>query len=249
MTDRFEFTQLNQLSEELHTSHYLYVPTDDEEKGKNRYDDILPYRHTRITLGETGRYINANRVLHTICTQAPLEHTIDDFWTMVWEQQASMIVMLTDTQPEKAIVYWPDLHQTWIGKSISVTTTQEVIHHGYILRILRMEMKTDRDHSIEVMHLQYHAWPDHGVPSPSELYPFVQLVERFREQQPDGHPLLIHCSAGIGRTGTFLAILHARQTEEAAIFPIVQEMRRQRMYMVQTFEQYQFIKTFCAEFQ
>ena len=252
MMTMLEFGQLNLLSEQLNASDQLYEPANEDEQSNNRYVNILPYRHSRITVGDTHRYMNASRIDDAfVCTQAPLEHTLDDFWIMVWEQQTSLIVMLTDTQPNKAIVYWPLIDQTLLisGTGISVTATHEMVHQTHTIRVFRLGRTFDEEHEeMEVLHLQYHAWPDYGVPCLDELYPFVEFVESSRRHQPQGHQTLVHCSAGVGRTGTFLAILLARARESVDFFVLVQKMRRQRMWMVQTLEQYKFLRVFCEQF-
>ena len=224
---------------------------------KNRYRDISPYDSTRVTLKvcPTGDYINANYVKMTIpgsgiinryiATQGPLSSTSVDFWYMTWECQSNLIIMLT-TIVERGRVkchkYWPD-----VGESIeydgglNVKCTKEDEHENFAFREFEM---TYGEEIRQITQMAYLSWPDHGVPeSPDEFVDFVSQVRTHREGSI--HPTIVHCSAGIGRTGVLILMESAMCLIEAnqGVFPLdlTRQMRDQRASMIQTPSQYKFV--------
>ncbi|CAE1298319.1 PTPN4 [Acanthosepion pharaonis] len=199
---------------------------------KNRYRDVSPYDQTRVILkgSQNGDYINANFVNmeipgsgiinRYIAAQGPLPNTCADFWQMVWEQHCTLVVMLT-TKVERGRVkchqYWPDLYET-------------------------TDFGTNQERHIK--HMQYIAWPDHGVPDdPADFLDFVIRVRKNRIGMVE--PTVVHCSAGIGRTGVLITMETAMCLVEAnqTVFPlaIVRQMRDQRAMLIQTASQYKFV--------
>ncbi|XP_070536650.1 receptor-type tyrosine-protein phosphatase O-like [Ptychodera flava] len=223
---------------------------------KNRYSDVLPYDHSRVKLRKTGKkgidYINANFIpgynspREYIATQGPLPTTKEDFWRLVWEQNSTTIVMVTQCVEKgrvKSEHYWPfDSKPTMFG-DITVTMTTESVLQEWTVRDFYLE-KNHEKHSVR--HFQFTAWPDHGVPeSSSSVLRFVRTV---RGQLPKkSGPIVVHCSAGVGRSGTFITLdvllqqLAMKEDDSIDIFGIVANLRQNRCYMVQTDTQYVFI--------
>ncbi|XP_073740719.1 receptor-type tyrosine-protein phosphatase V-like isoform X7 [Callorhinus ursinus] len=226
---------------------------------KNRYPHVLPYDHSRVRLtqleGEPhSDYINANFIpgytdpQEFIATQGPLKKTLEDFWRLVWEQQVHIIVMLTVGMENGRVLcehYWP--------------ANPTPITHGHIMVHLLAEEPEDewtkREFQLQhiaqqqqrrVKQLQFTTWPDHSVPeAPGSLLTFAELVrEQARATQGTG-PILVHCSAGVGRTGTFVALLRLlQQLEEEQtvdVFNAVYVLRLYRPLMIQTPSQYIFL--------
>lgn len=219
---------------------------------KNRFTNILPYDHSRVKLHPTddeegSDYINANYVSghnsprEFIVTQGPLPSTSDDFWRMCWESNSRAIVMLTrciEKGREKCTHYWPyDMQPVYYG-DIQVTILNESHFPDWNVSEFRV-CKSDVCRVIR--HFHFTTWPDFGVPEPPQT--LVRFVRAFRERVgPDQKPIVVHCSAGVGRSGTFIALdrilFTIRQCDYVDIFGIVYEMRRERVWMVQTEHQY-----------
>uniref|UniRef100_A0A4W3JYK2 protein-tyrosine-phosphatase n=1 Tax=Callorhinchus milii TaxID=7868 RepID=A0A4W3JYK2_CALMI len=224
---------------------------------KNRYKDVLPYDVTRVVLDGSEDYINANYVNmevsgtsilnRYIACQGPLPHTCPYFWQTIWNQQSSLVVMLT-TLTERGRVkchqYWPDLQDVCKYGNFQVTCHTENYGIAYVFRemmLTNLETGEERD----VCHLQYVTWPDHGVPDDStDFFDFVTRVRQKRIKR-ENEPVIVHCSAGIGRTGVLVAMETATCLIEnnQPVYPldIVRTMRDQRAMMVQTSSQYKFV--------
>ncbi|XP_022093941.1 tyrosine-protein phosphatase 10D-like isoform X2 [Acanthaster planci] len=227
----------------------------DVNRSKNRFTNILPYDHTRVKLKqvddeEGSDYINANFMpgynspREFIACQGPLPGTEDDMWRLVWEQKISTIVMVTQLVEKgrvKCHKYWPSLEKPVYFGNILVTLLSEVKLQLWTVREFMIE-KGEKRH--QVRHFNFTAWPDHGVPDSCDG--ILQFVRTVRNQIPDnGKPTLVHCSAGVGRTGTFICLdhllLHLKENRDVDVFGIVCEMRMHRNFMVQTEDQYVFI--------
>ncbi|XP_015183545.1 PREDICTED: tyrosine-protein phosphatase 10D isoform X2 [Polistes dominula] len=219
---------------------------------KNRFTNILPYDHSRFKLQpvddeEGSDYINANYVpghnspREFIVTQGPLHSTRDDFWRMVWESNSRAIVMLTrciEKGREKCDHYWPvDTLPVYYG-DICVTILNEAHYPDWSI----MEFMLCRgDVKRVIQHFHFTTWPDFGVPSPPQT--LARFVRAFRERvRPDQRPIVVHCSAGVGRSGTFITLDRILQqilvSKYVDIFGIVWAMRKERVWMVQTEQQY-----------
>ncbi|KAM3851538.1 tyrosine-protein phosphatase non-receptor type 4 isoform 4-T5 [Vipera latastei] len=223
---------------------------------KNRYRDISPYDATRVILNSNDDYINANYINMEIpsssiinkyiACQGPLPNTCPDFWQMTWEQSSSMVVMLT-TQVERGRVkchqYWPDPGGSSLYGNFQVTCHSEEGNPAYVFRemtLFNLEKNEDRP----LTQIQYVAWPDHGVPDDSsDFLDFVCLVRKRRAGKEE--PVIVHCSAGIGRTGVLITMETAMCLIECnqPVYPldIVRTMRDQRAMMIQTPSQYRFV--------
>ncbi|XP_060787612.1 receptor-type tyrosine-protein phosphatase beta-like [Neoarius graeffei] len=228
----------------------------DANKNKNRYPFVLPYDYCRVKLSlleaqPHSDYINASYVPggytehDFICTQAPLSSTMADFWRMVWEKNVQVIVMVTTLKTNGQVLcnqYWPPERGTGCYGTLQVTTISR--HRGpdcYITTIhLRQHgSSTDR----RITHYYYPHWPDQGVPKDhTSLTNFTEHVRKQLDDTPHLGPTVVHCSAGVGRSGTFVAILWLMQLCARGILPdvrlAVRDLRRHRVLMVQTVEQY-----------
>ncbi|ENN80085.1 hypothetical protein YQE_03484, partial [Dendroctonus ponderosae] len=219
---------------------------------KNRFTNILPYDHSRFKLQpvddeEGSDYVNANYVpgynspREFLVTQGPLHSTRDDFWRMVWESNSRAIIMLTrcvEKGREKCDHYWPyDTMPVYYG-DISVQILNETRYPDWNISEF---MVCRGEQQRVVRHFHFSTWPDFGVPNPPHT--LVRFVRAFRERvPPDQRPIVVHCSAGVGRSGTFICldrILQQIQTSDYVdIFGIVYVMRKERVWMVQTEQQY-----------
>ncbi|XP_041505170.1 tyrosine-protein phosphatase non-receptor type 4 isoform X3 [Microtus oregoni] len=223
---------------------------------KNRYRDISPYDATRVLLKGNEDYINANYINmeipsssiinQYIACQGPLPHTCKDFWQMTWEQGSSMVVMLT-TQVERGRVkchqYWPEPPGSSSYGCYQVTCHSEEGNSAYIFRKMTL-FNQEKNESRQLTQIQYTAWPDHGVPDDSsDFLDFVCHVRNKRAGKEE--PIVVHCSAGIGRTGVLITMETAMCLIECnqPIYPldIVRTMRDQRAMMIQTPSQYRFV--------
>ncbi|XP_019637967.1 PREDICTED: receptor-type tyrosine-protein phosphatase eta-like [Branchiostoma belcheri] len=228
-----------------------------ENVGKNRYTNILPYDNTRTKLAaiddvEGSDYINAcympgySSKREFIASQGPLPGTKDDFWRMVWEQNTSIIVMVTQCVEKgrvKCDHYWPYDNEPVYYGDIIVHMVNESVLPEWTVRDFTLQHGNE---TRTVRHLNFTVWPDHGVPDTTiSLLKFVRTV-RGLIPQDNKNPVIVHCSAGVGRTGTFIALDRLLQDiedghDKVDIFGIVSEMRKHRVFMVQTEAQYIFI--------
>nr|XP_009296744.1 receptor-type tyrosine-protein phosphatase F isoform X14 [Danio rerio] len=225
-------------------------------KPKNRYANVIAYDHSRVVLtpvdGVPGSdYINSNYIdgyrkqNAYIATQGPLPETLSDFWRMIWEQRASTIVMMTRLEEKSRVKcdqYWP-IRGTETYGMIQVTMLDAVELATYSVRTFAL-YKNGSSEKREVRQFQFMAWPDHGVPEyPTPILAFLRRVKACNP--PDAGPMVVHCSAGVGRTGCFIvidAMLERMKHEKTVdIYGHVTCMRSQRNYMVQTEDQYIFI--------
>ncbi|XP_075990554.1 tyrosine-protein phosphatase non-receptor type 61F-like isoform X2 [Anticarsia gemmatalis] len=232
-----------------------------QNKPLNRYRDVNPYDHSRVVLKRSEKdYINANFVTleranrRYILTQGPLAFTVGHFWLMIWEQNTKAILMLNKVIEKNEIKchwYWPqaigEAHQmTFNDVKLAVTLVNEEDCCYYSTRLFRLydlETETSRD----IMQYHYTTWPDFGVPTSPDA--FLHFLKRVRESgvlDPTDGPPVIHCSAGIGRSGTFclvdccLVIVEKEGIEKVDIQETLLEMRRHRMGLIQTPDQLRF---------
>jgi len=243
---------------------------------KNRYQDVLPLGfdgglptrvHLQRKFGIDGSdYINANHVdttgvcgLRYIAAQAPVPHTIGDFWRMIWEQESSIIIMLTkliENDRIKAHCYWPPASQTYIYGGFSVSLQEENSDLGVVVRHLQLTRMEDGATRI-ITQLHFCDWPDSGAPRTcASTLRLLQLSRRgkeiHREYQGLNGPVVVHCSAGIGRAGTFIAIdmlferlvnpvLALCDSFPQTVYDTVRYLRQRRKGMIQSADQYKFI--------
>eukprot|EP00105_Crassostrea_gigas_P040871 XP_019925019.1 PREDICTED: receptor-type tyrosine-protein phosphatase mu [Crassostrea gigas] len=224
-----------------------------ENLTKNRFKTTFPYDHSRVKLNnKQSDYVNANYIDGLkednvyIATQGPKQNTVADFWCMVWQEHIEQIIMLTNVMEgntAKCFQYWPAQETSMDCDSFTLNTTDERHYAYYVVRKVKMIHKKENKCRTVTQH-HYTAWPDHGIPEPLCLLLFNNHVTRTKNATQK-IPVLVHCSAGIGRTGTYIAIdalyEECKQKKRINIADYVEKMREKRMNMVQTYEQYKAI--------
>ncbi|KAL6108110.1 ptprs [Pungitius sinensis] len=249
-----EFKRL--ANSKAHTSRFISanLPCN---KFKNRLVNIMPYETTRVCLQpirglEGSDYINSSFIdgyrqqKAYIATQGPLAETTEDFWRMLWENNSTIVVMLTKLREmgrEKCHQYWP-AERSARYQYFVVDPMAEYNMPQYILREFKVTDARDGQ-SRTVRQFQFTDWPEQGVPKSGEGFiDFIGQVHKTKEQFGQDGPISVHCSAGVGRTGVFitLSIVLERMRYEGVvdIFQTVKMLRTQRPAMVQTEDEYQF---------
>ncbi|XP_012913524.1 tyrosine-protein phosphatase non-receptor type 13 isoform X8 [Mustela putorius furo] len=224
-----------------------------ENRKKNRYKNILPYDATRVPLGDEGGYINASFIkipvgkeeFVYIACQGPLPTTVGDFWQMIWEQKSTVIAMMTqevEGEKIKCQRYWPNIlgQTTMVNDRLRLALVRMQQLKGFVVRAMALE-EIQTGEIRHISHLNFTAWPDHDTPSqPDDLLTFISYMRHIHRSGP----IITHCSAGIGRSGTLICIDVVlgliSQDLEFDISDLVRCMRLQRHGMVQTEDQYIF---------
>ncbi|XP_066150542.1 tyrosine-protein phosphatase 10D-like isoform X2 [Euwallacea fornicatus] len=252
-----QWQELNDKSKEVYVdleSNYAVYP---ENKRKNRFTNILPFDHTRVklTIDEDDEsdsdYINASYIKgfsgtnEYIATQGPLPDTAREFWKMVFQENVTIIVMVArfiENRKEKCFKYFPNNHESMIfGDDLEVRCTVEIDFEIYCVRTLQVRKDLKQ---LTVTHMQFLEWPDFGIPQNNDSLLLFCHKMRMRWSQ-EGGMAVVHCSAGVGRTGTIIALDILTQTVKEGgnidVFNTVLELRKQRKNMVQTTKQYMYI--------
>ncbi|CAH8616102.1 unnamed protein product [Schistosoma intercalatum] len=249
----------------------------DVNKPKNRYANVIAYDHSRVVLQSIdcvpgSDYINANyidgyrRMNAYIATQGPTPETFSDFWRMIWEQRVSIIVMMTRLEERSRVKcdqYWPSRGPESFASGLLLVKPVDTIELAYYtIRTFHLTARGIEDECREVKHFQFTGWPDHGVPEyPIPLLLFIRrvratLAPNTNNMFQSNHnveqaPIVVHCSAGVGRTGAFIVIdimLERLKYEKTVdIYGCVKALRKQRNFMVQTEDQYIFIHSALLE--
>ena len=231
-----------------------------------RYSDIKTYKHNevKITVDDKKKYINASPINivtknYFIATQGPKPNTIEDFWTMIDQYNCNIIIMLCkliELGREKCAEYWNvnNKMKKYTLKLISEENKQfgETIIIVRKIKLINDEKLTEKT----IIQLHYQGWPDHGVPEIAKTFEaFIYMINEIDKIKGEG-PGVVHCSAGVGRTGTFIAIYYLYKeimaqinnndlsTIDFSVFNMVRKIKEMRLYMVQTVEQYKFIYEF-----
>ncbi|KAI7806436.1 tyrosine-protein phosphatase non-receptor type 6 isoform X2 [Triplophysa rosa] len=240
-----------------------------ENKSKNRYKNILPFDETRVIMENAdpnvvgSDYINANYVTNKlmdidhqkvyIACQGCLATTVKDFWQMAWQEKSRVIVMTTrevEKGRNKCVPYWPTTQgETMEAGRYLVTLLSEKDAADYKVRVIELSAPHRKEPARTIWHYQYLSWPDHGVPQePGGVLSFLEQVNIRQNEFSSYGPMIIHCSAGIGRTGTIVVIdmlvdvIDAKGLDcDIDIQKCIQMVREQRSGMVQTEAQYKFI--------
>ncbi len=244
----------------------LTVLVSKENMERNRYHDVGCWDQTRVRLrGTDNDYIHASYIdgywkeNEFICAQGPLASTIEDFWEMVWQENSRVIVMLTPLEEKRKVKcapYWSTTEATISIGPFKVTTWKHEMLSLLKQRVTCTPISVRKGgESREMHHYLYLSWPDKR--SPSEGYPLCKLLEEVRrrnksDEESEFGPVIVHCSAGIGRSGTLVAVDICLQrffaTNQVDVEAVVREIRAQRMHAVQTDEQYVFIHRVVLEF-
>jgi len=261
-----QFKHLNQLTAQPCADFHslaLRYPSAIRNLNKNRYKDVLPEEKTRVKVSvsdiDESDYINANFVKgpgnkeEYISSQAPIPHTIAAFWKMIWEYKVPCICMLTklvEGNRVKADCYWPTSvgeTETYGDIHVTLKSTQDFS----LITVNKLKIYFNGQ-SHEVFHLQYDEWSDFGAPSSTQkIRELIRLMEIFKAKGASKGftgPLVAHCSAGIGRTGTFFTILacleklrRGEKLKDLDIMDTVRVLRTMRAGMIQTDVQYVFV--------
>ncbi|NXO47315.1 PTN2 phosphatase, partial [Aramus guarauna] len=230
-----------------------------ENRNRNRYRDVSPYDHSRVKLQNTENdYINASLVVieeaqrYYILTQGPLPNTCCHFWLMVWQQQTKAVVMLNrivEKESVKCAQYWPTKEEevmTFNETGFRVRLVSEDFKSYYTVHLLQLE-NINSGESRMIFHFHYTTWPDFGVPeSPASFLNFLFKVRESGSLSPEHGPAVVHCSAGIGRSGTFslvdtcLVLMEKKDAFSVDIKKVLLDMRKYRMGLIQTPDQLRF---------
>ncbi|KAG4910671.1 hypothetical protein JHK87_056787 [Glycine soja] len=231
---------------------------------KNRYTDVLPFNKNRVVLKsstdyrpEAQGYINASlvstssagNVSHFIATQGPLPHTCEDFWEMITQYHCPVIIMLTRLVDNYKMVKCVDYFQAEdgpreVGNISIIGKWENTTETSLVLRHLEVNHREVEDAPLSVLHIQYPEWPDHGVPK--DTLAVREILKRLYHLPSNLGPIVVHCSAGIGRTGAYCTIhntiqrILAGDMSAVRIANTIAMFRSQRIGMVQTQDQYIF---------
>lgn len=252
--------------------HFSTIEADKPENfSKNRFKEIVPFDHTRVTLGRTdgtGTYINASWIngavpgseFAYIAAQSHLPGTLDDFWYMAWQEKCLVIVMLEDVGGADDYQYWPTPEDPGFYGPIQVVSLEETsLPHFTVRHFLvchEYENEEDEQHTFQ-FHL--HQWPNNAEDSEKikNLHEFTKEIRKkikeLNEANMQPGPTLVHCSAGVGRTGVFIlndildnVIDRQKLEQEIDIKHTLETVNEQRQGMLQTEEQYKLLYQLLA---
>ncbi|XP_078071808.1 tyrosine-protein phosphatase non-receptor type 2-like isoform X2 [Mustelus asterias] len=231
-----------------------------ENRVRNRYRDVSPFDHSRVKLQKADNdYINASLIVmdeaerNYILTQGPLPNSCGHFWQMVWEQKSRAVVMLNrviEKGSVKCETYWPSKEvevMSFEDTQFSLRLLSEDVKSYYTVRQLQLQ-RVSTGETREILHFHYTTWPDFGVPeSPASFLNFLLKVRESGCLNSECGPAVVHCSAGIGRSGTFalvdtclLLMEKHKNPSSVDIRQVLLEMRKYRMGLIQTPDQLRF---------
>ncbi|XP_068895209.1 receptor-type tyrosine-protein phosphatase beta-like isoform X17 [Tenebrio molitor] len=226
---------------------------------KNRYTNVIAYDETRVVLknNEDGDYINANYVngynipRGFIATQTPLPHTVNDFWSMIWQENIKTVVMLSNLNENRTIVcekYWPEFGLKCRFGNIVILNVSSKMFPSYVKREFQVKYENKTHHRVQ--QFQYIKWPDHGVPT--NLQEFIPFMKVISEISKPTSPILVHCNTGCGRTGTVILcdiVLKMGQYKKQVNFAeVLKQLRNQRPWLVSTVDHYVFAHRVVVEY-
>ncbi|XP_045027038.1 uncharacterized protein LOC116918958 isoform X2 [Daphnia magna] len=263
---RMEFFLINKLTEIEAKKLARTMAERPENKIKNRFLNTHPYDFNRVVLShseerQNDSYINASFIPgfdetknEYIAAQGPKENTVGDFWRMIWEQKVKLIAMVTSLHEcgkKKCEKYWPDQGESVVYGDLKLELVNESVNSFYTARNILISKSSDLWREIQQFH--FTAWPDFEIPEqPEQLIRFIEIVRREARQLNSPSPIVVHCSAGVGRTGTFIALDYLIQqvliTDVVDVPRTVRHLRRFRTSMVQSEAQYIFLYTCIAHY-
>ena len=228
----------------------------------DRYSNIKPYKHNTVKINTPSKYINAspinigNKPNLFISTQGPKKDTIEDFWTMVWEYNSKIIIMLCkeiESGERKCENYW----EKNLMRKFNITIERKDSHYMYDIRTIKLMNLSKKEERI-VYQIHFNGWPDHGIPDTRDgkvFEVFIEINKLVDQYNTEQKPIIVHCSAGVGRTGTFVSMYLLEKeimkqindkctTIRINVFNLVRKIKEMRMYMVQTPIQYYFVYLF-----
>lgn len=265
-----EFKVLHEVtSDEQYASKLI---KDERFKALNRYIDILPYEHTVVKLDDKelspSNYINGS-FLHNplfgdakpsfILTQGPLEHTVEHFWSMIDKQNVREVLCIVESHSlgSRCAKYWPSKKLKLEEYEVDVlSTAKNALYEKKEISLSNNKLKTCK----QVQHYHVYNWLDFSTLTGEDINGLLTLIARlYEEQQKQASPIVVHCSAGVGRSGTFTAVYfayeywrHCKDTGiefKVSVFDLVLHMRQMRLGLVQTVQQYKFIYALVAMFK
>lgn len=264
MPNRFTATSFNE-------TLVSAIPESVRSKVYNRFMDVLPNPRTRVPLepipGEPGsEYINANYIRSYdgknekayIAAMGPLPATLNNFWRMIWQDKIEIIIMSTELEEKGKIKcerYFPSLGETMTYGAITITATSVVQCPGY----LKSQLAVKKDSTTRtVWHYWFNTWPDHGVPMKDDkpyagnILDMLIEIHAHQKQLSSTAPILLHCSAGVGRSGAIIAMDHSmnllKTVGQVDLLGLIKELRTDRVSMVQLPNQYELVHEACLEF-
>ncbi|KAI9555381.1 hypothetical protein GHT06_017896 [Daphnia sinensis] len=263
---RMEFFLINKLTEIEAKKLARTIAARPENKIKNRFLNTHPYDFNRVVLShseehQNDSYINASFIPgfnetknEYIAAQGPKENTVVDFWRMIWEQKVKLVAMVTSLDEcgkKKCEKYWPDQGESVVYGDLKLELVTESVNSFYTTRNILITKSPDLLQEIQQFH--FTAWPDFEIPEqPEQLIRFIEIVRREARQLNSPSPIVVHCSAGVGRTGTFIALDYLIQqvliTDVVDVPRTVRHLRRFRTSMVQSEAQYVFLYTCMAHY-
>uniref|UniRef100_A0A9J2PW32 Protein-tyrosine-phosphatase n=1 Tax=Ascaris lumbricoides TaxID=6252 RepID=A0A9J2PW32_ASCLU len=227
---------------------------DDKNFEKNRYEDIRLLDKTRVIIKKSpdnddyihASYVQVDNDVTYICAQGPLPNTVQNFWIMIIQEQSKVVLQLCqsiENGKEQSAEYFPTDAKSKGYGAVNVKILEKPSNVIGLKKVTRTKIQaTYGSVTHEVIHILYWGWPDHCVAeSPAVCKEVRNIVHRHYERKP----IVVHCSAGIGRTGTFvameMAISRLKRKEAISICDLAKALREQRMGAIQNDQQYLFI--------
>jgi protein tyrosine phosphatase len=221
-----------------------------------RYSDIRPYEYNNVEIDSDKKFINASWIhlphyFYFIASQGPIEKTIEDFLSMCIKYEVQLIVMLCNVEEEgkeKCAKYWDRKFENYeVSKRVETT----VITQGILLRRLTIKKEKEKLEK-DIDQIQFTCWDDHeglNYEYFEKIIKIINYVDMYKKDNPNS-PIIIHCSAGVGRTGTFICLymiykelyeqMVNKSTSEIkfSIMNLVRKIKEMRIYSVENEDQY-----------
>ena len=268
-----EFNVLTQCIDE-NKDHYDCLNNKGEKKGYDRYLDIKSYTHNSIKISTKDKYINASPINiieknYFISTQGPIKRTIEHFWTMINDYKSNVIIMLCKLEEDgrsKCAKYW-DNKLSMERFIVEVQTKETIKKDNYIIRKIKLtekpsEVSKGQNEPRIITQIHFTGWPDNGIPDTKDGKVFETFEEIICEvdKLKGKAPIVVHCSAGVGRTGTFISMYYLSKEIDDQIknkklkeikfnvFNLVRKLKEMRIFLVQNELQYLFVYQFIEHY-